>query len=551
MPIKVAKFFDEKQLSYEGKFMQGKYLRSTLLFGVLLIFAPLSWSQESEPNEQSVSAPTTGVDTGEAVARRKLMYDLCKQQGGATFIRKMEPDNSGIAGGQVCFKIEFKCDEKGSSGYSNVFQTTRRCFDQSMFEDEVTYTNNGGQSNGGYVNGGDGGGGIIITHGSDFCSQGAGCGPCAGKCHKYFSKGKKKRSCIKCLEKHGYYCLASLLSGNRASCSEGSVRYSCSTCRGGGGSDVEYDVDCSVVSKKRCEDYEDDGGRGRRRDRDNDDCPGCRNNPYPPGTGFLNVVTGLGNLFQGIGAGVGMSGLAGVLGTRECRKWYQNYNKDRIATDNPLVDWDCQKFTGAGFGMGHVLNAGYGQIGNMGGFGYNPTFPGNFAGPYGNYNPYFGAGPGGLGGLLGGGIQFGGNLNLGGGLGAGGQFGNPAFQPWFNNGANGLPYGQGQWGGSPWAGGAGQWGGSPWAGGAQGQWGGSPWGGGAQGQWGGSPWGGGAQGQWGNNPYGPGAGIGGPYQGNSAYWQGRMIQEQARRDTGMRYFTPQPINSSWQYMFPR
>ena len=398
LPIKVAKFFDEKQLSYKGKFMQGKSIWSTLLLGVLLNFTSLVWADDQDPQASGVT------DTRESIARRLSMYDLCKQQGGATFIREMTPVNSGVAAGQVCFNIEFKCNEKGNSGYSDVYQTTRRCFDQKIFEEEVVYETTSGSGSGG----GGGGSVVIITEGTDFCSQGAGCGPCSSKCYKYFSKGKKLKSCIRCLEKHGYYCLASLLSGNRASCSEGSIRYSCRSCQGGsGGVDVEYDVDCSVVAKKRCEedDYED-----RRRRRDKEDCPGCRDNPYPRGTGFLNVMTGLGNFFQGAGAGIGMSGLAGVLRVKECRKWYQNYNKDRIATDNPLVDWDCQKYAGAGFGMGHLNNAGFGQIGNLGGFGYNPGFAGNFGGPWGNYNPYFGQGLGGLGGLLNGGIQVNGGL---------------------------------------------------------------------------------------------------------------------------------------------
>lgn len=517
--------------------MQRILIRPMLLyFGILLLHNPI-WGQETTTTNEESSVQYQ-TDSADAVARRKLMYDLCKQQNGATYIKSMTQDTASNNNNQICFNVEFQCREKGSSGRSEVYQTTRRCLDNSIFEDDgyASGSGNGGVSAGvsggyhdGYVNGGGNGDGIVITDGMDFCYKGAGCGPCAGKCEKYFNKGKRKKSCIKCLEKNGYYCLASLLTGNRSSCSQGSVKYSCSGCAGGGGGNGggHYDVDCSVVSNKNCVDYNNGGGSSGG--RNSDDCPGCKNNAYPPGTGFLNVMTGLGSFLQGAGAGFGMSGLSSVLGLKQCRKWYENYNKERINTDNPLVDWDCEKYTGVG-GLGG-LGGGLGG----GGFGFNPMFPGNFGGgQWGNMNPYGGLGN------FGGGLQINGNLGIGGGLGGGlGMGGMPFTQPWFNQGANGLPYGN-QFGipGAGFQGGFNNFN-NPYA---------NPYGN----QFG-IP-GGGFQG--GYNPYGNQWGGGGfqggyPPQGSNVYWEGRMIQEQARQSTGMRYFTPQPINSSWQYGFPR
>ncbi len=114
--------------------MQGNFIRATLLFGVLLIFAPLSWGQDEVVSESSAGVAANAVDSGQTVAVRKMIYGLCKQQPGAVVEHKEPvPDNSGVVPGKICFTMEFKCKEKGSSGYSDVYQTTRKCFDQKIF----------------------------------------------------------------------------------------------------------------------------------------------------------------------------------------------------------------------------------------------------------------------------------------------------------------------------------------------------------------------------------------------------------------------------------
>lgn len=510
----------------------------TILYLIILFGLPKLFAEEVTTGTSGVKEFINSPDTDRHVAARLATYTNCSKNGNNPVYEKMEKKE--IKGEEICYTTVYTCQERGTSGKSSMEQHVSECFKLDdlvkNYRDSNKQGNGDGSGNGDGWNDGSGGhghgdGGIIISDGSDFCSMGAGCGNCRDKCYKYFTQGKKKDRCIKCLEKNGYYCLASILYGNnRSSCMEGGYRYTCSGCRGGGsgggsgggGGGGSVDYDCSVVSKNNCHGHAGGGGSGGGGGGSggkNDDCPDCNKKPYPPGTGFLNVMTGLGNFLQGVGAGFGASGLGGWLGLRECRKWYTQYNKDRIATDNPLVDWECEKYTSVGAGWGG-WNGGAGVppygggAGNYpypyppygtGGYGYNPNFPGNFGGPWGNYNPYGGLGM--LGGLLNGGINI--NAGFNGGINSG--FGSPYTQPWFNQGANGLPWGN-SWG----------------AGGGYGGYGNG----------------------YGNGWYNSGVSPNGAYSGGS-YWQDVMIQEQARREAGYRYFMPAPVNSSWQYMYPR
>ncbi len=214
--------------------MQRTFIRLMLPFIGVMLLQTTVWAQEDTTTAESPVEYQS--DTAEIVARRLAMYDLCKQQNNPTY-KKLVTQSKGE---KICFTIEYQCEERGSSGTSKVYQTQEKCISDQEFERAIGFdggTGSGGQTSGGAVDGQyPGGGGVIVDGGGDFCSAGVGCGPCAGKCQKYFYKGKKKAACIRCLEKNGYHCLASLLSGNRASCNQGSTRYSCSSCGGGGGS---------------------------------------------------------------------------------------------------------------------------------------------------------------------------------------------------------------------------------------------------------------------------------------------------------------------------
>ncbi len=227
--------------------MQRTFFRLMLLYiGGMLLQAPV-WGQEDIPEEAQIEYQ---ADTAEVVARRLAIYNLCKQQNNPTYKKLVTQ----AKGEKICFTIEYQCEERGSSGTSKVYQTQEKCISDSEFERVVTGdSNSGGESSGGTSGHDHDGGGIVIDNGSDFCSGGVGCGPCAGKCQKFFYKGKNRSACIKCLERNGLYCLASLLSGNRSSCSQGSVRYSCSTCSGSGGTTTtDTDIDCSHTSRNDC-----------------------------------------------------------------------------------------------------------------------------------------------------------------------------------------------------------------------------------------------------------------------------------------------------------